>query len=875
MAKIVKKTYGKKLAWGTGSCPAFDEAKVQSKKSSVVKVLRPSIWAKVPLIETFAESPHRSKKKSITAPTVLSVPETVSEQAPKKKGRKRKIEDPFGFGDLDEEVAPASEYISPKKKKQEQLASSVKKNGVNMKVKTSKKSNVNKIGSSVFSGMDAKSPNLGVKFSTKEQKAKKSPSVSENGASPKKRGRPPKGQSPGTLSPKSISGTNDKIGNKSPGLSDSDVSPKKRGRPPKDKSLISLSPKITSDIKQNENTKSPALSEGDASPKKRGRPPKDKSLLSTSLKTAFGVKGNNIKKSPALSEGDASPKKRGRPPKDKSLLSTSPKTAFGVKGNNIKKSPALSEGNASPKKRGRPPKDKSLMAISPKITTTVKESKIKKSPAFVENDFSPKKRGRPPKNKILSPGSPNVSGKSNEDLVIKSPPLSKNAASPKKLGRPPKDKSLAVSSPKITSKKGLLPESPISSEGANTPKKRGRPPKNKIESPVMNGVLMAASTLPRDAGNGNKSPKPLGRPKKSTSNETKTSNVKSSSNKQPKSPAAKELFRQSPLELENETDTGNFSVTAQNVIDVIDGAPLVKRKRGRPAKQKITENSKDHLVSNSHIDPDQIKTSEDAGESSLVSQVFSETDTLEINEDEVHNQFISPTEAEMLAEQTTQEMTPKKVRFSSEKESDLSGRASSSTETGSPFKWFLKNNKKTLSPRKVAKLRRISVLPTCSTEGDDDEEDMDAAVPFGLPWGLEPDENSLRVTKDEKELFTIVRNTKQAQESVEFGESQQFKDDVEYLLDGIADTNSLSTRCLSLIELASKCAKTAFRMNLRAHGTIAAIFEKLTDAPNNQVIIPIFAIGSESCLFKNGCLSSTISHATNYHHMPCTHNHVA
>ena len=681
MAKIVKKTYGKKLAWGTGSCPAFDEAKVQSKKSSAVKVLRPSIWAKVPLIETFAESPPRSKKKSITAPTVLAFPETVSEQAPKKKGRKRKIEDPFGFGDLDEEVAPASEYISPKKKKQEHLASSVKKNGVKMKVK---KSNVNKSGSSVFSGMDTKSPNLGLKCSTKEQKAKKSQSLSENGASPKKRGRPPKGQSPGTLSPKSISRTNDKVGNKSPGLADIDVSPRKRGRPPKDKSLISLSPKFTSDIKQNKTLKSLALYECDASPKKRGRPPKDKSLLSTSPKTTFGVKGNSIKKSPALSEGDASPKKRGRPPKDKSLLSTSPKTTFDVKGNNIKKSPPLSEGDASPKKRGRPPKDQSLKTISPKITSTVKGNKIKKSPAFMENNLSPKKLGRPQKTKTLSPGSQNASGKSSEDIMIKSPVLSKNATSPKKYGRPPRDKSLAVSSPKITtsSKKGLLPDSPISSEGASTPKKRGRPPKNKIESPVTNAVPMAASTLPRDAGNENKSPKLLGRPKKSTNNETKTSNVKSSPKKQPKSPAAKELFRQSPLELESETDTGNLSVTAQNVIDVIDGAPLVKRKRGRPAKQKITENSKDHLVSNSHVDPDQIKISEGVGESSLVSQVFSETDTLEINEDEVHNQFISPTEAEMLAEQTTQEMTPKKVRFSSENESDLSGRASSSTETG-------------------------------------------------------------------------------------------------------------------------------------------------------------------------------------------------
>ena len=58
---------------------------------------------------------------------------------------------------------------------------------------------------------------------------------------------------------------------------------------------------------------------------------------------------------------------------------------------------------------------------------------------------------------------------------------------------------------------------------------------------------------------------------------------------------------------------------------------------------------------------------------------------------------------------------------------------------------------------------------------------------------------------------------------------------MEYLLDGISDTNSLSTRCLSLLELASKCSKSAFRMNLRAHGTITVIFQKLTDASTNQV----------------------------------------
>lgn len=71
--------------------------------------------------------------------------------------------------------------------------------------------------------------------------------------------------------------------------------------------------------------------------------------------------------------------------------------------------------------------------------------------------------------------------------------------------------------------------------------------------------------------------------------------------------------------------------------------------------------------------------------------------------------------------------------------------------------------------------------------------------------------------------------------------SSQFKDDIEYLLDGISEASSLSTRCLSLIELASKCSKSAFRMNLRAHGTITVIFQRLDDAMTNQVQFGIFS----------------------------------
>ena len=46
----------------------------------------------------------------------------------------------------------------------------------------------------------------------------------------------------------------------------------------------------------------------------------------------------------------------------------------------------------------------------------------------------------------------------------------------------------------------------------------------------------------------------------------------------------------------------------------------------------------------------------------------------------------------------------------------------------------------------------------------------------------------------------------------------------------------MSTRCLSAITLASKCTAPAFRMHVRAHGTVAKFFRALHDATNDQVI---------------------------------------
>ncbi|XP_038061068.1 wings apart-like protein homolog isoform X2 [Patiria miniata] len=89
---------------------------------------------------------------------------------------------------------------------------------------------------------------------------------------------------------------------------------------------------------------------------------------------------------------------------------------------------------------------------------------------------------------------------------------------------------------------------------------------------------------------------------------------------------------------------------------------------------------------------------------------------------------------------------------------------------------------------------------------------------------------SLKCDKQEKGLYTVVQHVKQATQCQESGESQQYADDIEYLRDGLEPIASTSTRCLSTISLVEKCAAPAFRLHLRAHGTISKLFAALRDA---------------------------------------------
>ncbi|XP_005183188.2 protein wings apart-like isoform X1 [Musca domestica] len=89
---------------------------------------------------------------------------------------------------------------------------------------------------------------------------------------------------------------------------------------------------------------------------------------------------------------------------------------------------------------------------------------------------------------------------------------------------------------------------------------------------------------------------------------------------------------------------------------------------------------------------------------------------------------------------------------------------------------------------------------------------------------------SVKIDRKAKEYYTVVRNVKTAHQIQEIGEYQEMDDDVEYILDALQPHNPLSTRCLSALQLATKCMVPAFRMHVRAHGVVTKFFKALSDA---------------------------------------------
>ncbi|XP_058789303.1 protein wings apart-like [Phymastichus coffea] len=103
-----------------------------------------------------------------------------------------------------------------------------------------------------------------------------------------------------------------------------------------------------------------------------------------------------------------------------------------------------------------------------------------------------------------------------------------------------------------------------------------------------------------------------------------------------------------------------------------------------------------------------------------------------------------------------------------------------------------------------------------------------------IPDNLENTATNIRCDKNSKGFYTVVKNVKKAHQIQESGEFQEFNDDIEYILDTLRENNPNATRCLSAIRLASKCMAPAFRMHVRAHGTVAKFFKALYDATNDQ-----------------------------------------
>ncbi|XP_049829249.1 protein wings apart-like [Schistocerca gregaria] len=118
-----------------------------------------------------------------------------------------------------------------------------------------------------------------------------------------------------------------------------------------------------------------------------------------------------------------------------------------------------------------------------------------------------------------------------------------------------------------------------------------------------------------------------------------------------------------------------------------------------------------------------------------------------------------------------------------------------------------------------SRLTRVTSWPLNSMASEEDQEEAITSV---------------KCSKNAKGYYTVVRNVKKAHQIQESGEFQEFNDDVEYILDALQDNNPIGTRCLSAITLASKCMAPAFRMHVRAHGTVAKFFRALHDATRDQ-----------------------------------------
>ena len=94
------------------------------------------------------------------------------------------------------------------------------------------------------------------------------------------------------------------------------------------------------------------------------------------------------------------------------------------------------------------------------------------------------------------------------------------------------------------------------------------------------------------------------------------------------------------------------------------------------------------------------------------------------------------------------------------------------------------------------------------------------------------DEKGTESSNDRKRMK--IGNVKSYHEMLEMGEFEEFNYDIRYAVDGIQSPTS-SIRCLSVLNLATKCLMPSFRMHLRAYGNLAKIFKMLDDSSKDLV----------------------------------------
>ncbi|KAL8559122.1 hypothetical protein ACOMHN_046170 [Nucella lapillus] len=163
--------------------------------------------------------------------------------------------------------------------------------------------------------------------------------------------------------------------------------------------------------------------------------------------------------------------------------------------------------------------------------------------------------------------------------------------------------------------------------------------------------------------------------------------------------------------------------------------------------------------------------------------------------------------------------------------------------------WQQDENEKEADSKPSAATRHIKEIPSFSDEEDSPPSGVrEPRIIRSVHWSRNRDQpayTSIKVNAQHKGLYMVVKNVKMAHEVQESGETQDFIDDLEYLLDNLKDDQSVSIRSLSTIQLAGKCNLPAFRMHLRAHGTVTKIFSLLHDACS----YPSLALSTAAMMF--------------------------